>query len=379
MSRTVWIMLGLVGALTAGVAALSFSGVWAKFGSSDDPPPLPERTAVNALGRLEPSEGVIDLAVPVGDRIGTVNVKAGDEVSAGQELARMQSYDDRLAEKNLAAAQLAEAETRLKAITVSGKAQLAEADLRIAQIKNLGPLDIQPLKTKVTLLQDQLAQALKNQQRTVSLKPGTTSAQELEQQNLLVKQAKAELLGARNLLEKAEKGNELNLESAEAQRRTLESTLKRGQQEVPLTSAQKSLEAAEQRLKNAILRAPTAGTILKVFGRPGESGNQLPFLRMADLRQMVVVAEVYETDVRYLRPGMRATVTSAALDHELSGAVTSIGRSVARNSVFELNPAANADHRVVEVRIRLDPDPAAARYINLQVNVAIPLDEAARR
>ena len=379
MSRTVWIMLGLVGALTAGVAALSFSGVWAKFGSSDDPPPLPERTAVNALGRLEPSEGVIDLAVPVGDRIGTVNVKAGDEVSAGQELARMQSYDDRLAEKNLAAAQLAEAETRLKAITVSGKAQLAEADLRIAQIKKLGPLDIQPLKTKVTLLQDQLAQALKNQQRTVSLKPGTTSAQELEQQNLLVKQAKAELLGARNLLEKAEKGNELNLESAEAQRRTLESTLKRGQQEVPLTSAQKSLEAAEQRLKNAILRAPTAGTILKVFGRPGESGNQLPFLRMADLRQMVVVAEVYETDVRYLRPGMRATVTSAALDHELSGAVTSIGRSVARNSVFELNPAANADHRVVEVRIRLDPDPAAARYINLQVNVAIPLDEAARR
>ena len=86
-------------------------------------------------------------------------MKAGDKVKAGQELARMQSYDDRLVEKNLAAAQLAEAETRLKAITNNGKAQLAEADLRIAQIRKLGPLDIQPLKTKVALFQDQLAQA----------------------------------------------------------------------------------------------------------------------------------------------------------------------------------------------------------------------------
>ena len=146
----------------------------------------------------------------------------------------------------------------------------------------------------------------------MSLKPGTTSRQELEQQNLLVKQAKAELLSAQNLLEKAEKGNELNLESAEAQKRTLEASLKRAQQEIPLASAKQNLEAAEQRLKNAILRAPTAGTILKVFGRPGESGNQQPFLRMADLSQMVVVAEVYETDVRFLQPGMRATVTSAA-------------------------------------------------------------------
>ena len=74
-----------------------------------------------------------------------------------------------------------------------------------------------------------------------------------------------------------------------------------------------------------------------------------------------------------------ATVTSAALEHPLSGEVTSIGRTVARNSVFELNPAADADHRVLEVRIRLDPDPLAARYINMQVNVAIPLNEAARR
>ena len=210
------------------------------------------------------------------------------------------------------------------------------------------------------------------------MKLGTISPQELEQQNLLVKKARAELSGARNLLEKAEKGNELNLESAEAQKRTLESTLKRAQEEIPLASAKKNLEAAEQRLKNAILRAPTAGTILKVFGRPGESANQQPFLRMADLSQMVVVAEVYETDVRFLRPGMRYR-NQRRPGHLLSGEVTSIGRTVARNSVFELNPAADADHRVLEVRIRLDPDPLAARYINMQVNVAIPLNEAARR
>ena len=45
------------------------------------------------------------------------------------------------------------------------------------------------------------------------MKLGTVSPQELEQQNLLVKKARAELSGERNLLEKAEKGNELNLET----------------------------------------------------------------------------------------------------------------------------------------------------------------------
>jgi HlyD family secretion protein len=54
--------------------------------------------------------------------------------------------------------------------------------------------------------------------------------------------------------------------------------------------------------------------------------------------------------------------------------VTYIGRLIDRNYIFDLDPRADADRRVVAVKIRLDDSKPAARFVNLQVKVSIQVD-----
>ena len=53
---------------------------------------------------------------------------------------------------------------------------------------------------------------------------------------------------------------------------------------------------------------------------------------------------------------------------------------IAKNDILNVDPTANTDARVVEVKIRLDSSALAARLINLQVYVFIYLtDQEAER
>ena len=60
-----------------------------------------------------------------------------------------------------------------------------------------------------------------------------------------------------------------------------------------------------------------------------------------------------------------------SLIEKISGHVTEIGMKVGKNDVLKTDPAAYADARVVEVKIRLDDSRAAASLIHAQVNVRI--------
>jgi HlyD family secretion protein len=104
---------------------------------------------------------------------------------------------------------------------------------------------------------------------------------------------------------------------------------------------------------------------------------------------MVVVAEVYETEVDRLRHAGEVPVKafSAALpppfydrDHPdqskgLTGRVTQVGTQVAKNRLFDVDPTAAVDRRVIEVRAKLDDESAkvAANFLNMQVNVFFAL------
>lgn len=141
--------------------------------------------------------------------------------------------------------------------------------------------------------------------------------------------------------------------------------------ELDLRIAEANLEAALARLELTRIRAPQAGQVLEVHALPGERVREHGLLDLGDTRQMVVVAEVYETDIAQVEAGQKAIVRSAALAGALSGQVSRIGLKVGRVDVLDVDPIAKADARVVEVRIALDESAAVSGLTNLQVEVAI--------
>jgi HlyD family secretion protein len=85
----------------------------------------------------------------------------------------------------------------------------------------------------------------------------------------------------------------------------------------------------------------------------------------------VAIAEVYETDVRFVREGQKATVNSGALAAPVTGRVERVGRLINKSDVFGIDPTAEADARVIEVRVRLDANTVTAGYNRHQVSVTI--------
>jgi HlyD family secretion protein len=92
----------------------------------------------------------------------------------------------------------------------------------------------------------------------------------------------------------------------------------------------------------------------------------------------MVVAEVYESDVARVKVGQKATITSrnGAFTDTLTGQVEEIGWQIFKNNVLDDDPAANADARVVEVKIRLDNSDRVESLTNLQVDVTINIQES---
>jgi HlyD family secretion protein len=87
--------------------------------------------------------------------------------------------------------------------------------------------------------------------------------------------------------------------------------------------------------------------------------------------KMYAVAEVYETDIIYVKAGQKASIISPALPGPVSGTVENIGLKVGRMDVLGMDPVAEADARVIEVGILLDDPEMVGHLTNLQVEVEI--------
>jgi HlyD family secretion protein len=92
---------------------------------------------------------------------------------------------------------------------------------------------------------------------------------------------------------------------------------------------------------------------------------------MGDTTNIYVVAEVEENDVAAVHVGQRATITSEAVNEPLQGTVEEIGRLIYKNDIFNLDPRADRDTRIVEARIKLDTPQPVAGLTYLEVSVRI--------
>jgi HlyD family secretion protein len=113
-------------------------------------------------------------------------------------------------------------------------------------------------------------------------------------------------------------------------------------------------------LMNTELRAPIDGTVLRLNARVGERAGDKGILDLADSDRMEALLEVYESDIDRVRLGQRVTITSenGGFAGNLQGRVNRISPQVRQREVLSTDPTRDADARIVEVRVRLDPEDA---------------------
>jgi HlyD family secretion protein len=373
----------IVLALLIGVA-LGGGGVYAWKTYFGDNRPLAQtpvaitKTKVSALGRIQPKGGVISVFGLPGDRIEKLLVKQGDKVDKDTILAELASRKDVMLARDLVANQLREAQTQRTAIDEAGKAKIAVIDAEIAQLQSGRDDDLKAQDAKISALTYQSRIASDSWKRLKSLERTPVSAQDLEKSELLSRQAESELTAARAIRDKTEKGYAQNDTLLKAKRSAAVAEVAEAVKRVPVDSLAENLKIAERRLEATQIKAPVAGQILKVIGHEGDVTGTQPILQLADIGAMVVVAEVYETDIQQLdawlnNAPVQATITSRALDKPLTGQVQrhQIARLIAKNQVFSLNPREDIDRRVIEIRVEVQPESVelASRYIGLEVQV----------
>lgn len=128
------------------------------------------------------------------------------------------------------------------------------------------------------------------------------------------------------------------------------------------------------------MHSPISGQVLRIHARPGEEVKDKGILEVGNTDVMHVVAEVYEADIGKVRLGQTAKVYVPTLRVQLAGEVIGKNLVVARQDLFDNDPVADIDARVVEVRIRLSPEGSAkvAGLSNARAEVVIEVSGGTR-
>ncbi len=128
-----------------------------------------------------------------------------------------------------------------------------------------------------------------------------------------------------------------------------------------LAQARAQLTKVQADLQLSELRAPMAGTVLRITSRPGERPDASGILELGATDRMEAVAEVYESDIDRVRVGQSVRLTSenGGFTGTLQARVLRISPQVRQRQVLSTDPTGDADARVVEVRLELDASAAA--------------------
>jgi HlyD family secretion protein len=329
---------------------------------------------VTSLGRVEPRGEVITISGTSGSRISELLVSEGQQVKKGEVLAYLEDYQERLAERNVAASQLEETRRRYDSVTQYSQAQIEEANTRIDQIKQPQSFQIEAQKAVVDRFVSETEIAKKDYERNqFLLREGAVSQEVVDEKAVNYFTKKGELENAKASLAQFTETRSRDLKNAEAQLKSAQASLANTQSEVQVASAETNLQLTEARLERTIVRASRSGEVLDIVTYSGEVISEDGILDLGDTKQMYVVAEVYESDISKIQLGQKVTITDSSLPRKLEGEVERISSQINKNDILDNDPAADTDSRVIEVKVRLNPkdSPLVANLINLQVDVEI--------
>src|SRR6476661_5333680 len=373
-------------------------------------------TRVTALGRLEPRGEVIKVSASgaaEGNRIDRLLVKEGDRVKTGQTIAILDSRDRlqaaldqaqeqvRVAEANLAKVKAGAKNGEIQAqkatisrLSADRSNEIAAQQATIARIRAEQQGEIQTQEAAIARLQAELRNAQSEDRRYSQLYlEGAISASTSDSKKLAAETTQQQLNEGKAKLNQIQESGQQQINEAQAKLSQIQESRQQQINEAAanldriaevrpvdiaaaaaeVSSAASAAKQAKANLDLAYIRAPRDAQVLKIHTHPGERVGNDGIVELGQTREMLAVAEIYESDVDKVRLGQTAKITSDALTGELRGTVEYIGLQVQRQNIVNTDPSANIDGRIVEVKVRLDAASSqkVAGLTNLQVKVAI--------
>jgi HlyD family secretion protein len=342
----------------------------------------PNVATVSALGRLEPEGEVIQVFAPTsseGARVVDLKVNHGQQIRKGDVIAVLDTYERRQAALQEAQEQLKVAQARLEQVEAGAKSGEIRAQEQLVDRQQV-ELQTETLAQEATIarLQAELRNAeLEGRRYQTLYTEGAVSASLRDGKQLTADTVRQQLNEAQANLNRIQSSRQKQVAQAEAtldqiaEVRPVDVNVVRSQ----VAQAQAGVAQAQAQLNLATVRSPQAGRILKIHTRPGELVGNKGIISLGQTRQMIAVAEVYESDLSRVRAGQTATVISKnnAFPEVLRGKVVEVGLEINKQDVLNTDPAAKFDARVVEVKVLLDQSSSrrVADLTNLTVQVAI--------
>lgn len=317
---------------------------------SPDQVRLHQSRSITAPGRIQPLNGIVTIAAPAAlfgaAIVGELHVSEGAWVEGEQVLAVLIGRDELEAEVAASERRVDVAQAKLIALQSGGKRE-----------------DIQALQAELQSEEASLAQIAAETRRASQLHTEhVLSAAALEAQQARWSVAARALEAKRARLQGLSSARPADVAVAAAE----------------LSAAKADVEAARAKLANQYVRAPSAGRVLRIHAYPGQAIGADGLLSFGQTDEMFVDAEVMEHDIARARIGQTARVTGDSLARPLAGSVERIGLLVGAREVFEIDPSAFADSRIVHVLIRMKDPAAVERFINARVTVEIAPVESER-
>jgi ABC exporter DevB family membrane fusion protein len=337
------LMLVLLGAVAGGNAVFVRinAGRVAGGDQQTEARPIPGNDVVLACpGRIEGLSEIVKVCSGMDGTLAAVLVSEGDQVSAGQTLARIDRPD--LADEFNAATAAAES-ARQARIRIRRGSRQQERDAAAAE---------------TAAAQAVFKQAQTHYQRIAQLfEKGVVPADARDE-------ARKELDVAESQFRAVSEREKLIDEGP------LQEELARADADVNV--AEHRVRAAHDNLEKCRVRAPISGRVLRREMKPGETVSVVfpqPILSLADTSRLRVRAEVDERDIGRVFPGQRVLVQADAFPQlKFAGTIANAESLMGRKKVRTGDPAEKSDRDVLEVLADLeDRDPRLV--IGLRVTV----------
>lgn len=136
---------------------------------------------------------------------------------------------------------------------------------------------------------------------------------------------------------------------------TLQTDLEQIETDIKISVA--NLDSARASREQTLVRSPVSGVVVSIYSRQGERVSPSGIVKIVDMSQLRVLADVDELHLGRVAAGGKVEVTFRGSAAVYRGKISRVAPTVKRMQRIEPDGASSTDARVVQVEIELD-DPS---------------------